>query len=241
MGEIWTGQKYGIPGGLEKLDYSYAPEEMTEPYERGERRYLKYTKISVSADEEYCAVGLEKEAGGMGGSGDITSVDYSAEEVYTKPTEIPLYAGQDVETGKSLFYIGTACLIFTALNKSYTIAGNGECPVPTSAVNDFLKNHVSKPFRPAFGTFEIDVDDIAQIGNIKYTQQQGIHNWSVEAAGVWENSSPSSSNLLEPSSEVAAVLNFPNHVKFYKHTVKMQKGKDNKATSSWSVDLYPTS
>ena len=41
MGAKWTGQKYGIPGGLEKLDYSYAPEEMTEPYGLGERRYLK--------------------------------------------------------------------------------------------------------------------------------------------------------------------------------------------------------
>lgn len=241
MGEVWTGQKYGIPSGLDKLDFRYAPEHMTEPYGLGERRYLKYTKISVSADEEYCAVGLEKEAAGMGGSGDISSVDYSAEEVYTKPKEIPLYPGQDVETGKSLFYIGVSCLLFTALNKSYTIAGNGECPVPTSAVNDFLKNHVSKPFRPAVGTFEIEVDDIAQISNIQYTQQQGIHTWSVEAEGVWENPSPSATNLLEPSAEIAAVLNFSNHAKFYKHTVKMQKGTDNKATSSWSVDLYPTS
>ena len=241
MGEIWTGQKYGIPGGLEKLDISYAPEEMTEEWGLGERRYLKFTKISVSADEEFCSVGLAKNAGGMGGSGDVSSVEYSAEEVYTQPKEIPTDPGGDVETGKSLFYLGVSCLLFTSLNKSYTISGNGECPVATSAINDFLVNHVSESFKPASGTFEIAVDPIAQISNVKYTQQQAIHTWSVEASGVWENPSPSDANLLEPSAEVLAVLNFPNHVQFRKHTTQMQKGKDNKATSSWSVELYPTS
>lgn len=240
MEEKWIGQKYGVPGGLEKLDISYAPDEMTEPYGLGEKRFLKFVKISVSADEEFCAVGLEKESGSMGGSGDITSVEYTAEEVYTPPKEAPLYPGEDVETGKPLFYFDMRCLLFTALNKSYSIAGNGECPIPTTAVNDFLANHVAKPFRPAAGTYEIAVDPIAQIGNIKFTKQQGIHTWTVDASGVFENPSPSSANLLEPSEEVLAVLNFENHFKAYKHTVQMQKGKDNKATSSWSVELFPT-
>ena len=242
MGETWVGQTYGIPGGLEKLDISYAPEEMTEAWGLGERRYLKYTKLSVSADEEYCAVGIEKNAGGMGESGDITSVEGSYEEVYTQPKEIPLYPGDDVETGKPLFYLGSDCLLFTATNVSYTINGNGTCPVASSAINDFLTNYVTTPFTPAHGSgYEITIDAVAQIGNVKTTAQQSINTWSVEANGVIENPSPSSTNLLTPSAEVLAVVNFADHVQFRKHTVSMSKGKDSKMTSSWSIELFPTS
>lgn len=240
MGTVWTGQTYGIPGGLEKLDFTYSPEEMTEAYGLGENRYLKYNKISVSADEEYCAIGIEKAAGGMGGSGDITGVDANYEEVYTQPKEIPSYPGTAVETGKQLFYVGSDCLIFTATNISYTISGNGECPIASTDVNDFLSNHVTKPFAPAHGTFEISIDAIAQIKDIKIGQSQNIHTWSVDASGVLENPTPSSANILTPSAEVLAVINFANHAKFYKHSVKMAKGKDNKATSSWTIDLLPT-
>lgn len=241
MGEIWTGQTYGIPGGLEKLSYSYSPEEMTEAYGLGERRYLKYSKVSISADEEYCAIGIQKNAGGLsGGSGDITGVDANYEEVYTPPKEIPVTPGGDIETGKQLFYVGTDCLVFTATNLSYTVSGNGACPFAQADINSFLASHVSEPFRPAHGTFEIVIDPIAQIKDVKIDQSQGIHSWSVDASGVLENPSPSSANILTPSAEVLAVCNLTNHVKFYKHSVKMQKGKDNKATSSWNVDLLPT-
>ncbi len=242
MGEIWTGQTYGVPGGLEKFDISYAPEEMTEAWGLGERRFLKFTKISVQADEEYCAVGISKNSGSLGESGDVTSVEASYEEVYTEPKQIPLYPGQDVETGKPLFYLGSACLLFTATNVSYSINGNGTCPVPSSAMNDFLVNYATTPFTPAHdtGSHEIVVDAIAQIGNVKATQQQGIHTWTVEANGVIENLSPSSANLLTPSAEVLAVVNFADHMQFRKHTISMSKGKDSKMTSSWSIECFPT-
>jgi len=240
MGDIWTDQPLGVEGNLTKVDFSWSADELTLEYELTERRYLRSTQVGITTEQEICAISIEGNAGGLGGSGDITDVSATYTEQSTDPNYIPLYPGEDVETGKRLMYVGTDCFIFTGVERQYSISGNGRPPIPESALNDYLSNYVTKPFAPAHGTFDIAIHDLAQISNLTLSKpDDGVWTWGCEAMYVEPTDSPGNSHLLSPPDEVAVLV--PDDVIGpYTNTLTMSKGKNSKATSGWSLTLYPT-
>jgi hypothetical protein len=245
MGQVWTDFPLGNTQNLSQISWNYAPEEIVEPYALTEKRFLKNTILTVTTEDEICAIGIEApDAGGLGAA-DVTSVSATYAEVTTPLNYLPRFPGEDLETGVRQMYLGTDCLIFLSTRKSYTIAGQGVCPVtPETAINDFLSNYVTKDFLPAYdntGTFSIPIDALAQITPIdKTTPKDDKWTWNIAAECLVENPSPSSDNLLTPDGDVSALI--PSGMKgIYSNTLTMNKGSDSKATDAWTLQLHYTS
>lgn len=246
MGDIWTDQPLGIEGGLNRADLDWAADELVVEYGLSDRRFLRSTVLTVTTEQEICevsqiSIGLEPDAGGLGNSGDISEVSATYTEQTTDVNLIPRTPGQDVETGVRLMKAGTTCMIYTATEKRYTVAGNGVPPVPESALNDYFTNYVTKAFAPAYGVnFSITIDSTAQISSWRQsTPKDDFLSWNVEAVAMIENPSPSNSNILSPPSEVSDLI--PSNVLgIYSQALRMAKGKNNRATSSWTLTLHPT-
>jgi hypothetical protein len=248
MGEVWTDQPLGVAGasGLNRVDLDWGADELVVEYGLGERRYLRGVTLGITTEQEICSVseisiGLEPDAGGLGNSGDISEVSYTITEQSTDPNMIPVNPGDDVETGVRLMKVGTTCFIFTATEKSYTIAGSGVPPIPETALNANLSSYVTKAFAPAYGVnFSITIDSNAQISGWRQSKpKDDFPTWNVEATAMIENPSPSNSNILSPPTEVSNLIP-SNMIGIYSQVLRMAKGKNNRATSSWTLTLYPT-
>lgn len=241
MGVIWTDQPLGVAGGLTRVDYDWSADELVIEYGLAERRYLKSTQLGITTEQEVCAVGLAENAGGLGGSGDVTEISATSTEQTTDVDMLPRYPGQDVETGTRLMYASDACMIYTAVERQFSLAGNGRPPIPETALNDYLTNYVTTAFLPAYGTnFEIEIPTGAQITSWKQSKpEDDLWTWGVDATYLEASTSPGNSNILTPPSEVTDLI--PSDMLcVYANTLRMSKGKNSKATSGWTVTAYPT-
>ena len=234
---------FGVSGGLEVVNTSWQPDIMAEEVGLTERRYHRATVCEVGTEQQICAIGLEfPDAGGLGAA-DVTDVSYEIAEVHTDPNMIPINPGVDVETGVRLMKVGTDCFRFTATDRKWTIAGQGVAPIPMdgSAINVLLSTYVTKPFAAAHGTgMEIAIHADALIGpHQKGEPKDGFHSWSIEADCIVENASPTSSNILSPPSAVSDLIP-ANYLAIMSNSQSMSKGKNNRATSAWTLTMHPT-
>lgn len=242
MGVVWVDMPLGNDQGLDQITWDYQIEEIVEPVGLTEKRFWKSTVLNISTENTVCAIGIESpNAGGMGAA-DITEVSLTLQEITTPPNMFPRFPGVDVETGVRLMYTGTACLIFLATQKSYSVAGQGDPPFdPITAQNDFLINYAPSDFAAAYGSFTIAVDALAQIGNIQQTTpKDAFWTWNLAAEAKVENPSPSTSNILSPPTDVSDLI--PSGMVAIQGNVQsMSKGTDSKATSNWTLECHYTS
>lgn len=242
MGVVWVDMPMGNDQGLDQITWDYAIEELVEPVGLSEKRFWKSTILNISTESTVCAIGIEyPNAGGMGAA-DITEVSLTLQEITTPPNMFPRFPGVDVETGVRLMYTGTACLIYLATQKSYSIAGQGRPPFTIAdAQNDFLINYAPSPFVPAYGTYSIEVDALAQIGNVQQTTpKDALWTWSLSAEAKVENPSPGTANVLTPPSDVSDLIP-SGMVAIMGNVQSMSKGTDNKASSNWTLECHYTS
>jgi hypothetical protein len=241
---IWTDMPIGVAamGGLERVDTDYAGSEIVESWGLAERRFGRSVQVTITAENQICAIGIETDAGGLGGSGDITEVSATYTERATDPDEVPISPGTDVETGSRLMFMDPDCFIFLSTEKRYTVAGKGVLPVPLTAQFDYLVNYTSKDFLPAYTNigFAIEVDDDAQISNVRKSEpKDNFPTWNLDATAVIENSSPSSSHILAPPAEVSA-LEPANMLGPYSVAYRMAAGNTARATETWTMTLNYT-
>ena len=240
MGVVWTDQTFGNESDLEKVEMTYAADEMNIEYGLEDRRYLRNTTVTISTESSVCAAGIEQDAGSLGNSGDITSVDATLTEMTTDPGNAmeARNPGADIETGVRLLKLGD-CILYVSTEKKYSVAGQGNPPIPNSALGALLSTYVTKAFAPAHGTFDIAVDSTATISNIRTNKpKDNVWDWSVEAGCLVANPAPSTSNILSPPAEVTVFIP-ANHKGVYEQSLRLAKRKNSRPTQSWTLTLYP--
>lgn len=233
----------GFAGDFNSIDLDWAHDIMTIPNELVDEEYWRGTTLTISTEQEIClSVGTKADSGGMGNSGSIMSVEYGVSEITTEILQKPVSPGVNIAQNTRLMYVDTACLLFTASEKKYTIQGRGECPVPEATGPNALLSSYASTFETAHGTYSIAVDSTARIQNgprIAKTRDNPWE-WTIEAGCTIQNPSPSSSNILSPDSTFTALIP-SGMVGVYAETQRIAEGKDSRASESWTAVCYYTS
>ena len=235
-----TLMPFGPYGNLENVSFSrsYGTFELWHGDERYE--YFLETEIGISVENSLCgSSGIAvNQTIGSGGSGNLTSVALTEEEVVSGPKKVARNPGVSLElqSGRLLKALED-CFLILGYNHTVALAGRG---IPVWDGDDQGTTPGSKTFNAARGSLSIVSHADAKIRALGETQplRDAPHSWTGELSCFVANGTPTS-HILSLSADVLALIP-SNTVYVISHGITMNGDMTAMPSETYNVTCHPT-
>jgi len=233
-----TSMPFGSSGSLDSVSVSRSYGELDIPHGAERYSFFLETEIGITTEDQVCgSAGIAvNQSLGSGGSGNLTSVGLTEEEVVAGPKKVPVTPGISLElqSGRLLKAL-ESCFMILGYNHAVALAGRG---VPILTGSEQGSQPGQKTFASASGVYSIVSHAEAVVKALNETQPPSApFTWTAEL-GCYVNNSVPTSHILSLPAAVSALIP-SNTIYVIAHSVTMTEMPNN-PTESYTVTCHPT-
>lgn len=234
-----TNMPYGPSGSLDDVSFNRSFGELELWHGAEKYSYFLETEIGISVSNTLCgSAGIAiNQSLGSGGSGNLTSVALTEEEVVAGPKKVPRNPGTNIDDQNGrLLKAMESCFLILGYNHTVALAGRG---VAILDGDDQGTKPGTKTFSSARGTLSITSHADAVVRPLTETQPlRDTHAWTAELGCFVTNATPTSHALSLPAAVSALIP--ANTIYVIQHGTTLNGDMTATPAETYSVTCHPT-